>query len=195
MLAIGVDINEEELINQLRSKDDNSFEWIFRTYHSALVFFANRLLSNDRIEEAEEVVLDVLMKFYERRTNFDRLSAIKAFLYISTKNACLQILEKDQVRMRRFQDYRFSYSDIQNSVLDDMVYSEVLREVADAIETLPPQCKVVMKLFFEEAKTAREIAEMLGITISTVNNQKAKAISILRRRLSTKALTFVSLFF
>lgn len=190
-----LDASKNILLRQLREGDQMAFEWFFKTYQPALVFFAHRILFSRNIAEAEEIVQDVLLKFYDRRQNFDQLNAIKAFLYISTKNACLQVLEKDKVRERRFAEYRSGYTDIQESILDDIIYAEVIRELVDAIELLPPQCRTIMKLFTEEGKTAKEIAAELGITVSTVNNQKSKAILILRKRLSGSGILLLSVLF
>ncbi|MBL1410432.1 RNA polymerase sigma factor [Sphingobacterium faecale] len=195
MQLTGVTIKECELIQQFHDGDEGAFVWVFKTFQPALVFFANRMLSSQDITEAEEVVQDVFMRFYARKKNFQKISSIKAFLYISTKNRCLQLLEKDAVRQRRFQDYRYMYTDVQDSILDDILYSELIRELSDAIEQLPPQCRAVIKYFLEEGKNAKEIASLLGVSVSTINNQKSKGVALLKKRLSDSTFLFISLFF
>ncbi|MFT4093254.1 MAG: sigma factor-like helix-turn-helix DNA-binding protein, partial [Niabella sp.] len=80
------------------------------------------------------------------------------------------------------------------TVLQEIIYAEVLREVSEAIELLPAQCKAIMKQFFEEGKTAGEIAESLNVAVSTVNSQKARAVSILKNRLSNTGFTLLLFF-
>ncbi len=53
----------------------------------------------------------------------------------------------------------------------------------DAVDTLPEQCRKVIKMTFEEGKKPKEIALALGITISTVNNQKMRGLNLLKDRL------------
>ncbi|MNF04625.1 hypothetical protein D3C80_2041880 [compost metagenome] len=48
-----------------------------------------------------------------------------------------------------------------------------------------------MKQLFEEDKNAKEIADDLEITVSTVKAQKARAISILKKRLSGAGIAFL----
>ncbi|MNI38402.1 RNA polymerase sigma factor [compost metagenome] len=64
-----------------------------------------------------------------------------------------------------------------------MIYLETLREVHDAIETLPEQCRHVIYKLVVEDLSPQEVAISLGITTSTVYNQKKRGIELLRQRL------------
>lgn len=185
--------DENVLMKSLQIGEESAFDAIFKIFHSSLVFFSSRILAAQEIQIAEEIVQDVWLKFYERRRNFEYLNAVKAFLYISVKNKCLQQLEKNQVKNRRLESYFNQPEAVQESVLQDIIYSEVIREVTAAIELLPPQCRLIMKHFFEDGKNAKEIAELLQISVSTVNNQKSRAISVLKNKLSTTGFLFLFL--
>lgn len=185
--------DERELLLRLRDGNDKAFEKVFGQFQPALVFFANRLLCHQGLMDAEEVVQDTFMKFHERRASFATMQNIKAFLYITTKNACLQKIQKEQVRLRRFEKFIAPFDEAEDAVLQEIMYAEVLREVSMAIELLPDQCRNIMKRFFEEGKSAKEIAEELDITVSTVNNQKSRAISLLKKRLSGAGITLLLL--
>ncbi|HRI40259.1 MAG TPA: sigma-70 family RNA polymerase sigma factor, partial [Bacteroidia bacterium] len=64
------------------------------------------------------------------------------------------------------------------------------------IEKLPEQCRLIFRLSrFEELKYA-EIAEQLGISVKTVENQMGKALRILRNELQeylVLAIVFLNL--
>ena len=57
-------------------------------------------------------------------------------------------------------------------------------EIEAAIKLLPPRCQEIFRLVFKDGKSHKEIAEQLGISISTVDNQVFKALSRLREKLS-----------
>lgn len=188
-------IDERALLNNFKSGDELAFDKIFRFYNPALIFFANRLVVNFDQIDAQQIVLDIFVKLYENRATFESLNSIKAFLYISTKNSCLKSIEKEKVRLKRFDGYTSNFNESDdNNILSQIVLSEVHRELYQAIELLPEQCRIIM-LQLMEGKTAREVAEDLSITVSTVNNQKARAISILKKRLSGAGIALLLLYF
>lgn len=177
--------NEVDLLQGLRRGNQLAFTEIFRQFQPALVFFANRLLFNIGISYSEEIVQDVFIKFYNRKDSFTSLEKIRAFLYITTKNACLDRIAKEQVHQKRYNKFMETFNEEdETSVVREIIYAEVLREVSMAIDNLPPKCRDVMERFFIHGMDAKEIADDLGITVSTVNNQKARAISILQKGLS-----------
>ncbi|PZU09501.1 MULTISPECIES: RNA polymerase sigma factor [Sphingobacterium] len=183
---------EELLLQRLHNGNQTAFNELFRMFHPALIFFSKRLLYNTGLDESEEIVQDVFIKFYDRKESFSSIEKIRAFLYITTKNACFDYIAKEQVRIRRYNKFvqNFNEED-ESSIVREIIYAEVLREVSQAIETLPTKCREVMQRFFVYGMDAKEIAEELGITVSTVNNQKARAISILQKGLSGAGITLL----
>ena len=63
------------------------------------------------------------------------------------------------------------------------------------MDNLPEKCREVIRLTFIEGFTAKEIAERLSVTVSTVNNQKMRGINLLKDRLSGEQLTLLLLAF
>ncbi|MNK91958.1 RNA polymerase sigma factor RpoE [compost metagenome] len=97
-------IDEKALLTQFQSGNKLAFDQIFRLYKPALTFFGNRILSNYSQIDSQDLVLDIFMKLYEKRASFESLQSIKAFLYISTKNTCLNAIEKEKVRLKRIEN-------------------------------------------------------------------------------------------
>ncbi len=185
---------EVDLLRRFHQGDHTAFEVLFRTFHPAISFFARRITTVLPKGQAEEIVQDTFLKLWDRRTKFPDLQAVKAFLYITVRNACLNDFEKEQVQQRKQERYLYTVNEIEDAVIEEIIYSEVLREVSQTIETLPEQCRRIMKMAYEDGLAPKEIAEALNITVSTVNNQKARGISLLKKRLSDKGFA-VLLFF
>lgn len=180
--------HERELLVKLRDGDVIAFDEVYRMFQPALVFFAKRILFSQNLHEAEEIVQDSLMKFYQRQHSFDSLPQIKSFLYTVTKNYCLQHIEKEKVRAKRYDRFIADFEETEDLILNEIIYTEAVRQLREEIEKLPTKCREIMEKLIYEDKTANETAEELNISVSTVNNQKARAISLLKDRLSGAGL-------
>ena len=187
-------VNETDLLLQLQRGSQTAFETLFRMFHPALCFFARQRAVNLNPGEAEEIVLDSFLKLWQRRSNFTSLPSVKAFLYIATRNACLNNLDKEKVRHRKHAQYLDSADEIEDTVVEEIIYTEVLREVSQAIEALPAQCQRIIKMAYEDGLTPKEIATELNITVSTVNNQKSRGIRLLKKRLSSNGFALLIAF-
>lgn len=187
-------VDETDLLLQLQRGNQTAFNTLFRMFHPALCFFARRLAINLLPGEAEEIVSDSFLKLWQRRSNFLSLSSVKAFLYIATRNACLNNLNKETVRHRQHEQYLFNADGIEDTVIEEIIYTEVLREVSQAIESLPDQCRRIIKMAYEDGLTPKEIAAELDITVSTVNNQKSRGVRLLRQRISSSGFTLLLAF-
>lgn len=174
-------MDEAELLLRLKSGDQQAFELIFKKFYGALCFFSTRLTS-DRAA-AEEIVQDILLKLWNKRSDFNQFNELKAFLYISTRNACLNYLDKENRKLRRFKTLDIKEA-LEPGIVNEIIYTEVLREISTEISLLPEQCGKIIRMIFEEELKPREIAEKLHITVSTVYNQKMRGLSILKKRLS-----------
>lgn len=137
-------------------------EQAFDRYYTALVFFANRLL-NDR-NNARDIVSDVFLTLWERREGFASEPSIKAYLYISTRNACFNALKAAQHLPVKQAQYVRQTDQTEGNVLDTITRAEVLRELHVLIRQLPPQCRAIMTMAcggLDQAEIARRRGRML----------------------------------
>ncbi len=186
-------IDERALLSKFQSGDRLAFDQIFSLYHSSLVFFANRLLLNIGMEISKDIVLDIFLKLHDRKEAFATLSNIKAFLYISVKNSCLKVIEKEKVKQKRFDLYTKNFDEFERNVLDSIIQTEVYTELYLAIDLLPEQYRLIMSKIVN-GDTPKEISEELGIPISTINTQKSRAISLLKKSLSGSGIALLIIY-
>lgn len=166
-------------ISDFRSGDKFAFELVFSSYYSPLCYFARRLLSSDLV--VEDVTQEVFLRLWERHRNFNSPHSIKAYLYIVTKNECINISRKLESRRKQEQNYKDGILSVTDPHSGNATgCSEQLRK---AIGTLPPQCRKVIVMSYINGFPNREIAQQLSLSVSTVKNQKVRGISLLRKRL------------
>jgi RNA polymerase sigma-70 factor (ECF subfamily) len=168
------------IVPAIREGNESAFEQLFRFYYEPLCRYATGIVIEK--EEAEEIVQQVFLRIWERRTELNITVSFKAYLYRAVHNASLNH------KQRRKKDIRFD--DVQLRVVHatesshEMDVKQLEKEISNALNTLPGQCRKIFELSrFEELKY-REIAELLNLSVKTVENQMGKALRIMREQLS-----------
>src|SRR5688500_19829073 len=85
---------DKVLLHEFKRGNTQAFKAVYDLYFPSLCFFAKRLVDNDG--EGEDIAADSFVKLLNRYDSFDTLPNIKAFLYITTRNACLNYLRYSQ---------------------------------------------------------------------------------------------------
>ncbi|MHA4895293.1 RNA polymerase sigma-70 factor [Pedobacter sp. PWIIR3] len=183
--------DDTALIIAFKEGNREAFSHLFEKFYNALCFFTRNITAD--ADHAEDIVQEVFFKLWHKHADFVDLPAIKAFLYISCKNASLNYLEKEKNKGSHQRELLRVYGETEDFVLNEIIYSESLREISIALDELPEQCAAVMKLLFQEGLKPQEVATELGITVSTVYNQKSKGISILKERLSLQSFALLAI--
>lgn len=158
--------------------DKNAFEVIFRQFFPALMAFAKKYLQDE--DSAREVVHVVMINLWERRATIDASEPLKSYLYKAVHNRCLNVLRDKKKFTEELTTDPFSDQDIQ----EQMEMMELNARVNKVIESLPNRCREIFEMNRFEGKRYKEIAELLGISVKTVENQMSKALKILRDHLA-----------
>jgi RNA polymerase sigma-70 factor, ECF subfamily len=173
-----VQFTDEQLIEHIAKGDQKSFERLFRKYYASLCRYADGLLHDT--DEAEEIVQQVFVGFWEKREDIVITQSLKSYLYRAVHNHCLNRIKHLKIR-ETHQSYVAHYeADSYEAVAEVVHKNELEVRIYEAIGRLPVQCQRVFKMSrFEELKY-QEIADQLGISIKTVENHIGKALKILR---------------
>ncbi|MGE0587473.1 MAG: RNA polymerase sigma-70 factor [Cyclobacteriaceae bacterium] len=156
--------------------DKSAFQKIFLEYYSSLFQTACRLLKDSM--SAEDVVQEVFAKLWINRNQLTVHSNLGGYLRKSVVNTCLNYLEQ-QGRLKISSETTDFHDDgptkIENEELSTML--------DNAIDKLPPQCRIIFTLSRKEGLGNQEIADQLGLSKRTVENQLAIALIKLREML------------
>lgn len=176
-----VQYTDHDIAAALRNGDERIFEEVFHHYYSALCRYARSLLHDS--EGAEEVVQQTFIAIWEKRENIHYSVSLKAYLYRAVHNRCLNEIEKKKVRREYATDHLQQPETAAMPADAPQRQKELYKLIREAIDRLPEQCRKIFQLSrFEEMKYA-EIAEHLGLSIKTVENQMGKALRLLREEL------------
>ena len=140
--------------------------------------------------DAEEIVHDVFVKLYNTKRPIDEIDNIKSYLFISTKNQCLNHLRKKKID-NVIDDNIFEFLIMEsNSPQYLLEYKQIEQDVDDVIESLPPKCRQVFDLVVVEGKKYKEVAKILDISLNTVNVHIKKAIKRVMDVIKSKKIKF-----
>jgi RNA polymerase sigma-70 factor (family 1) len=172
---------EIDLLDSFRKGKPEALEKVLKQFYSPLCLFAERLVV-DRAA-SEDIVGEAFVKLWHKRTGFENLQNLKAFMYITVRNACLNHLKQAKRESLSKKQLAYITGEKEEFVLNEMIRAEVLREIMLEIDNLPEQCRKILKMGYLEGLKNQEIADLLKISVHTVKNQKARAIQLLKVRL------------
>lgn len=173
---------EEDVVAAIRAGSERDFEAIFRQYYASLCRYARQLLPDP--DEAEEEVQAMFLAIWEKREGLLITVSLKSYLYRSVHNRCLNRLKHAAVRDEHRDYVHHVGEEMAESPAQRVIGEELAHQIQRAIQKLPEQCRLVFTLSRYEELRYGEIAEQLGISIKTVENQIGKALRILRTELS-----------
>lgn len=179
--------DEQYWLTQFIGGDKQALSYFFDLHYKPLCYFAGRLLQNE--EEAEDIVSTCFLKLWQKHTDFQTAENIKAFLYISCRNGCLDHLKHLKRKSVAQQEYIRELERSEEGILHQIIEAEFLRVIKDEIETLPDNCRDIFKMLYFEGKKTQEIAIELGLPIKTIRNRRAKAVELLKTSFLKKGIT------
>ena len=183
-----------DIITEFQKGDPQAFSSFFHLHYRSLCYFASQMVGSQ--PDAEDIVKDTYVKLWQKHPDFATTQNIKAFLYITTRNACLNFLRHAQVKEASKKQLAYLEEEKSNDlVLNQMIKAELLREIYAEIEKLPEKRREVFKLSYIEGMKNDEIAKHMNISIHTVKEHKGKALQVLRLRFSDKQIVLFVLAF
>ena len=184
---------DPNLIDQFKKGDSGAFASFFHLHYRPLCYFAVQLVSDHA--EAEDIVKDTFVKLWHKHEDFESGEAIKAFLYITTRNACLNFIRHLKVKdtFRKELSY-LEEGKGEEMILNQLIHAELLREIYQEIEKMPEKRREVFRLAYFDGLRNEEIADVLHISIHTVKEHKGKALTFLRSRFSNGQIIVFVLF-
>lgn len=155
--------------------DQQAFIKLFRHFQPALKKFAYSICQNR--EDAEEIVEDVFIRIWMKRRTLDQVQNLKLYLYLATRNFSLNYCRnKHNTTQLNIDEMKIEFQSLLPDPQQQMLSMEIQEQIAKAIEELPHKCKVIFKLVKEDGLKQKDVAELLHLSLKTVENQLAIAV-------------------
>jgi RNA polymerase sigma-70 factor (ECF subfamily) len=170
-------------IEAFRNGKSLGFEYFFSTLYKAVCLFAFHYVKDKAT--AEDIISNSFIRLWNKRNIFETEAGIKAYLYKSVYNACIRHLQQQQNRNMHNRSYITQIDTAQQSIIHTIIKAETINNLHKAISHLPAQCKNVFTNLYIEGKSVTETAQEMNLSISTIKNQKARGMKLLKAKLST----------
>ncbi|WP_422361828.1 RNA polymerase sigma-70 factor [Reichenbachiella sp.] len=166
--------------------NENTFEKVFKAYYHQLSAFAYQYVESHEV--AEEIVQDTFTNVWSKSDQIEIKTAVKSYLYGAVRNACLNYIKHKKI-VRRYEEQEQWKSE--GFETDFLELDELQREIDDGLAQLPEKCRQIFEMSRFEEKKYKEIAEELGLSIKTVENQMGRALKVMRSALSRHLPSFI----
>lgn len=163
-----------ELLRRLRDGDAAAFEETYAAFAPALYRRLLRLLKDT--DTVEEILQDTFLKLWEKRAQIDARQGFKTYLYRIADHLAIDLFRKISRDKAMQQELWASTVSFYLHTEENLIAKEQRQLIAHAIEKLPPKRKQILLLCKMEEKSYQEVAELMGISMSTVSNQLVKAL-------------------
>lgn len=183
-MSVQYDTDESELLKAIAADNTESFEVLYNLYWKPLYLTATKVLRS--ADEAEDVVQDVFMSFWNRRKEIIITTSIKAYLMTSVKYKAIHYIEKNITRRDYLSLLTDTLKDSSPADAETRLYVKELQLAVDkALKTMPAKMLNVYNLSRNEHLSHKEIAEKVGISSETVKKHIQHALQHIREVISS----------
>ena len=167
-------------ITSMTDKLDPEFESLYIKHHKDLIGLSYNIVRDK--DSAEDVVQEVFVKLWKNRGAVQFGEQIKHYLFKATAHTSLNHL-RGQRKLYRLDDFEQVKNIAAQPGSETTDFRELELRSRQAIDRLPSQCKAIFVLSRHEGLKYQEIADSLGLSVKTVENQMGIALEKLRKDL------------
>jgi RNA polymerase sigma-70 factor (ECF subfamily) len=177
-----MNLNEFFIQKKIQGGDIGEFERLFAKYFAPLCVQANKILKD--MDAAEDIVQDFFYNFWKNRETFKPKLNLNAYLYHSIHNNALHYLQHLRIRNDYAEQVEMENKDgILGETDQKLELRELNKIISATLHQMPERCSSVFRMNRFEGKKYREIAEIMSISIKTVEADMGKALQFFRKSL------------
>lgn len=183
-------MQESELINRLRNKDEEAFRLIFNDNQKKVINACYRLVND--IDTAEDLTQEVFIKVFSSIDQFRGDSQLSTWIYRIAITKSLDHL-RAQKRKKRLAILKYFSGNEEKQIEIEapehqrpdalMDNSERMKVLNDVINTLPENQRIAFSLSKYDEMSSKEIAEVLTTSVSAVESLIHRAKKNLEKKL------------
>lgn len=158
-----------------RYNDQAAYKELFTAFYPRLMPLAVSIIKSR--QSAEEIVSDVFINIWQKRSRLEHISNLKLYLYTATRNTALNYRERENPA----QTIDLAELPVELGMLPMnpeglLITAEMKKMIREAVNQLPNRCQLIFKLVKEDELKYREVAELLKISVKTVEAQMTIAL-------------------
>lgn len=163
------------LFSRMEAADRQAFEQLHRLLYASLHSYAYSLLKSREL--AEEATSDLFMKLWTGKAQLGKVTHPQFYIFRALKNICLNILRRER---REIAESELLVNEIDGGIADSpediLQHKELMQLLTASVASLPEQRRLVFTLIKEQGMKSKEVADLLEISLRTVENHLYKAV-------------------
>ncbi|MCG8332663.1 MAG: RNA polymerase sigma-70 factor [Chitinophagales bacterium] len=161
---------------------EDGFQHLYQQHYARLHGITYRILGDSHA--AEDVVHQVFLKLWETRRRVKISENPGGYLSRAVINTALNYLKQHRylTLMGTVEDQGLAVQNNTSSENEERMQA-ISKQLHTIVNSLPPKCRLIFSLSRYEGLSNQEIADYLGVTRKTVENQLNKAFSRIRNNL------------
>lgn len=165
-----------DLILRISCDDEAAFAEVYRLYKERLFRFSYSITRCSH--SAEETVEDVFINIWCNRKTLPGVRDLTVYLYTAVKNRSLNVLSRKSYALvtAPFEFLNIELQPLSTNPYEILITREMMQQMQHAIDALPARCKMIFKLVREDGLQYKEVAEILNISVKTIDAQMAIAV-------------------
>ena len=172
---------ENELVEQIKNGNKDAFENIFKEHYSHLCSYTNKFVLD--LDAAEEVVQELFFQIWQKKEDLNITTSLKSYLFRAAHNSSLNYIKHQNIQLKYKEQTLAEHHELSYQQYGYSEINELQDRIRKAIDKLPPERRKVFVMNRFEELSYKEVAEKLGLSIKTVENQIGKALKFLRDEL------------
>lgn len=183
-------LEDAYLLKELQKGNHHAFKTLYERYWEHLYAVAYHWLGAK--EEAQEIVQEVFVELWEKRTALNIKKSFSSYLFAVTKYKVFDCIDARAVRKNYLSQVQRSSSAGTYGTENTLVFKETQQRIADALEKLPVKTQQIFSLSREQELPYTKIAKMMNMSVKSVEYHITKTLKYLR--LIIRSLVFLIFF-
>jgi RNA polymerase sigma-70 factor, ECF subfamily len=177
-----MNLNDFQIQRKIQNGDIKEYERLFVKYYEPLCQFAFKFLKD--MDLAEDIVQEFFYNFWKNRETFSLKLSLNSYLYQSIRNNSLHYLGHLAIRQKYAETIKSEINEQHFfTELDEPGLNELNKVIDETLKQLPERCSRIFSMNRFEGKKYKEIAEILSVSIKTVEADMGKALQVFRNSL------------
>lgn len=186
---------EQVNLEKLKKGNKECLYFFHEKYHEKVYHYSYTFVKNKEV--AEEITSDVFVRIWKIRDRVDISKGIDHLMFKITKNFCIDYLRKVSRNSALREDYLRQCMASRSTIIEEQYsFREHLAIAKQAIAKLPPKCRKVFLLRYDQELSLQQIAGELDIAVSTVQKHLHKGTKFVRNYIKSHTdLVFLALIY
>ncbi|WP_231424742.1 RNA polymerase sigma factor [Pedobacter sp. Leaf250] len=176
-------IDEYKLLRQVAQGSQHAFKLLYELHKKKVFNKAFYILKSEVL--AEEVLQEVMLKFWQNAGSMRPDSNISAYLLILAQNQSFQILRRKVLEARTEVAMGEAWTEKHNETEEEILLADTRKILTEGIALLPAQQKMVYELCHIQGLKYEQAAQQMNLSVETVRSYMKLALRFLRAYLKT----------